>query len=97
LDSDKGKHARILTEHTTSHRQLPSTNQRLRHLLEKRDQKELRKIHATAEDSAKRHAQLQTEKNKPVHEKVMVAHLPTKAKERAVVAGAIETEAKATP
>ena len=52
LEPDKGKQARLLTEHLTGQRTLPATEQELQQQLEKRTQRELRKQQAAAEASA---------------------------------------------
>ncbi len=56
LEPDKGKQARLLTDHLTGRRELPSTEQELHQQLEKRAQKEYMKQQAAAEAAANRAA-----------------------------------------
>ncbi len=75
LEPNKGKQARLLTEHLTGQRQLPSTEQELQQHLEKQAQREIRKQMAAAEAAANRAATQQTETEKAALEAAMAAHL----------------------
>ena len=64
--------------------------------MEKRAKRELRKIHATAEESANRHAQQQAQNDRAAHELAMVAHFAQRAMAAALAAGATTEEAIST-
>ena len=55
--------------------------------MEERAQRELRKIHVAAEESANRHAHQQAENDRVAHEAAMVTHLAKQAKVQALAAG----------
>ena len=61
--------------------------------MEKRAQRELRKIHAAAEESVNRHAQQQAENDIAAHEAAMVAHLAQRAIAAALATGATTEKA----
>ena len=89
LEPDKGKQARFLTEHLTRQRTLPCTEQELQKLLERKEEKEIKRQHATSEAAAKRAVDEQTE----AHEAAMAAHLAKQTMAAALVAGATNEEA----
>ena len=88
LEPDKGKHARLLTEHLTRQRTLPSTEQELQTLLERKAKKEIKRQHAAAEAAANSAADEQTE----AHEAAMAAHLAHQAMAAALAARATNEE-----
>jgi flagellar hook-basal body complex protein FliE len=89
LEPDKGKQARLLTEHLTGQRTLPSTEQELQSLLERKANKEIKRQQAAAEAAANRAAEEQVE----AHEAAMAAHLAQQAMAEALAAGATQDEA----
>jgi len=75
LEPDKGKQARLLTEHLTRQRQLPSMEHELQQQLEKRAQREIRKQMDAAEVAANKAATQQAEVEKAALEAAMAMHL----------------------
>ncbi len=71
LEPDKGKQARLLTEHLTGQRTLPSTEQELHKLHKRKAEKEIERHEAAVEAAANMAAEEQME----AHEAAMVAHL----------------------
>ncbi len=71
LEPDKGKQARLLTEHLTEQRTLPCTEQELQKLLERKAEKEIKRQHVTTKAAANRAANEQM----AAHEAAMAAHL----------------------
>ena len=88
LEPDKGKYARLLTEHLTGQRLLPSTEVELQQQLKKRAQRDLKNHRATAEEIANRQA---PKGELAAHEARMAAHLAAKAREETLTAVATET------
>ena len=89
LEPDKGKQARLLTEHLTGQRTLPSTEHELQKLLERKAKKEIKRQHATTEAAAN----IATEEKMEAHEAAMTAHLAQQAMAAALAAGATQDEA----
>ena len=89
LEPDKGKHARLLTEHLTGQRTLPCTEQELQKLLERKAEKEVKRHQAEAEAAANRAA----EELMKAHEAAMATHLAQQAIAAAMAAGATHDEA----
>jgi septal ring factor EnvC (AmiA/AmiB activator) len=89
LEPDKGKQARLLTEHLTEQRTLPSTEQELQKLLERKAEKEIKRQQAAAEAAANKAA----EEHMEAHEAAMTAHLAQQAMEAALAARATQDEA----
>jgi hypothetical protein len=56
IEPDKGKQARLLTEHLTGHRTLPCTKHKLQMLLEKKAEREIKRQQDAAEAAANRAA-----------------------------------------
>jgi len=56
LKPNKGKQARLLTEHLTRQRTLPSTEHELKNLLERKAENEIKRQQETAEAAAIRAA-----------------------------------------
>ena len=71
LEPDKGKQARLLTEHLIDQRTLPCTEQELHTQLERKADREIKRQHAAAEAAANRAAIEQMD----AHETAMAAHL----------------------
>ena len=92
LEPDKGKQARLLTEHLTGQRLLPSTEQELQQHLEKQAQREIRKQVAAAEAAAHKAATQQAETEKAALEAAMAAHLAQQAMGAALAAEATQEE-----
>ena len=88
LEPDKGKQARLLTEHLTGQRQLPSTEQELHQHLEKQAQREIKKQMAAAEVAANVAATQHAEAEKAALEAAMAPHLAQTTKVATLAAGA---------
>jgi hypothetical protein len=89
LELDKGKQARLLTEHLIGQRTLPITEQELQQLMERKAQTEIKRQEAVAEAAANKAAEEQME----AHEAAMAAHLAQQAMAAAQAAGATHDEA----
>ena len=89
LELDKGKQARLLTEHLTRQRTLPSTEQELQKLLERKAKKEIKRQQAAVEAATNTAAEEQME----AHEAATTAHLAQHAMQAALAAGATHDEA----
>jgi hypothetical protein len=89
IELDKGKQARLLTEHLTGHRTLLSTEQELHKLLERKTEKEIKREQVAAEAAANRAAEEQME----AHEAAMAAHLAQHAMATVLAARATQDEA----
>ena len=89
LEPDKGKQARLLTEHLTGQRTLPCTEQELLKLLERKVEKEKKRQQAASKAFANMVADEQTE----AHETRMAAYLAHQAMAAALVAVATNEEA----
>ncbi len=75
LEVDKGKQARLLAEHLTWIRTLPSTEQELQFQLEKKTTREIKRHQTTTDVEANKASKEQMEADKLSHEAAMVAHL----------------------
>ena len=82
LEPDKGKQARLLTEHLTGKRTLPFTEQELQKLLERKTKKEIKRQQATSKAVDNRTTYEQME----AHEAAMAAYLAQQAMAAALVA-----------
>ena len=71
LEPDKGKQARLLTEHHTGQRTVPCTEEELLILLERKAEREIKRQHAATETATNIAATKQTD----AHEAAMAAHL----------------------
>ena len=89
LEPNKGKQAQLQTEHLTGQLTLPSTEQELQKLLERKADKEIKRQHAAAEAATNIAAEEQME----AHEAAMAAHLAQQAMAAALAAGATHDEA----
>ena len=89
LEPNKGKQARLLTEHLTGQGTLPSTEHELRKLLERKAEKEIKRQESAAEAAANRAAEEQME----AHEAAIAAHLAHQAMAVALAARANQDEA----
>jgi hypothetical protein len=97
LEPDKEKYARLLTEHLTKHRLLPSTGQELQTHLKNRAKREIRQQHATTEATTNRVVAAQTKSDKVRHEVVIATHPAiTLVREEALQARAPEEVAKSS-
>jgi hypothetical protein len=83
LEPDKGKQARLLTEHLTGQRSLPSTETELQTHLERRAARELRRQHVAAEAAANKATE---DQDKADHEAAMAAHMAQQAMAAALAA-----------
>ena len=92
LESDKGKQARLITEDLTRQRLLPSTEQELQQLPEKRAQRDIRKQQVAAEAAANIQAHKHAREEQAAHEAAMAAHLGQQAMAAALAAGATPEE-----
>jgi hypothetical protein len=88
LELDKGKRARLLTEHLTGEETLPITEQELQKLLERKAEKEIKRQEAAAEAADNRAA----EEHMEAHEAAMAAHLAQQATAAALAARATQDE-----
>ena len=82
LEPDKGRQARLLTEHLTGQRTLPCTEQELQIQLKRKADREIRRHHAAAETAANKAATKQME----AQEAAMAAHLAEQAMAAALAA-----------
>jgi flagellar hook-basal body complex protein FliE len=89
LEPDKGKQARLLTEHLTGQRTLPIAEQELKKLLERKTEKEIKRQEAATEAASTMAAKEHVE----AHEAAMAAHLAQQAMAAALAAGATHDEA----
>ena len=89
LEPDKGKQARLHTEHLTCKRTLPNTERELQQLLERKSEKEIKRHHAATEAAANKAAKEQME----AHQAAMAAHLAQQAVAAALAAEATQDEA----
>ena len=87
LEPSTGKYARLLTDHLTRQRLLPSTEHELDAHMEKNALRELQKQQAAAEATATREAN-HVELNKTNLENVMAAHMTAPAQSEALAARA---------
>ena len=92
LEPDKGKHAKMLTEHLTGQRLLPATEQELQAQLEKRAHKELRNQQAAGKTSAHRAAEM-AEMEKAIHTDAMLQQIADTSRNAALAARATKEEA----
>ncbi len=92
LEPDKGKQARLLTEHLTGQRTLPSTKAELQTHMERRAARELKRHQVSAKAAAKAAA----DQDKADHEAALAAHVGQQAMATALTAGATNEEAIAT-
>jgi len=89
LEADKGKQARLLTEHLRGQRTLPSTEAKLQTHLERRAARELKRQQVAAEAAAKAVA----DQDRADHEAAMAAHVGQQAMATSLAAGATNEEA----
>ena len=89
LEPDKGKQARLLTEHLTGQRTLLCTEQELQKLMERKAEKEVKRQQAAAEVVANRASEEEME----AHEAAMTSHLAQQAMAAALAARATQDEA----
>jgi hypothetical protein len=92
LEPDKRKQARLLTEHLTWQRTLPSTEAELQTHMERRAAKELKRHQVAAEAVAKAAA----DQDKADHEAALAAHVGQQAMATTLAAGATNEEAIAS-
>jgi len=92
LEPDKGKQARLLTEHLTGQRSLPATEEELQTHLERRAAREHKRQQAAAEAAANKAA---ADQDRADHEAAMAAHMAQQAMASALAAGATNEEALA--
>jgi hypothetical protein len=92
LEPDKGKQAKLLTEHLTGQRTLPSTEAKLQTHMERRAASELKRQQVSAEAAAKAAA----DQDKVDHEAALAAHVGQHAMTTALAARATNEEAIAT-
>ncbi len=90
LEPDKGKQARLLTEHLTGQRSLPSTEAELQTHLKRRAARELKREQVAAEAAATKAAE---DQDRADHEAAMAAHMAQHAMEAALAARATHEEA----
>ena len=102
LEPDKGRQAKLLTEHLTRHRALPSTDEELARILEQRAKEEAARRLATQEAAKLRTTTEPSVADPPeVVQACIVATFGRKATEATLAAGAtmdhaLEAEEKAT-
>jgi len=89
LEPDKGKKARILTEHLTRQRTLPCTEQELQKPMERKAEREIKRQQTASEAAANRAANEQME----ARETAMAAHLAQQAMAAALAKEATHDEA----
>ena len=89
FEPDKGKQARLLTEHLTKQRTLPCTEQELQKLLERKAKKKIKRQQAATKFATNRAAEEQSE----AHEATMATHLAQQAMAAALAAGATQDKA----
>jgi hypothetical protein len=89
LEPDKDKQARLLTEHLTGQRTLPSTEAELHTHLERRAARELKRQQVAAEAAAKAAA----DQDRADHEAALAAHVGQQAMATALAARATDEEA----
>jgi len=92
LEPDKGKHARLFTEHLTGQRSLPSTEAELQTHLERRAARDLKRQQTAAEAASNKAA---ADQDRSDHEAAMDAHMAQQAMAIALAAGATHEEALA--
>jgi hypothetical protein len=89
LELDKGKQAKMLTEHLTGQRTLPCAEQELQTHSERKAEHEIKRQQTAAEAATNMDAIEQLE----AHEAAMAAHLAQHAMTNALTAGATNEEA----
>jgi hypothetical protein len=92
LEPDKGKQARLLAEHLTGQRTLPSTEAELQTHLERRAARDIKRQQVAAEAAAKAEA----DQDRADHEAALAAHVGQQAMATTLAAGATNEEAIAT-
>ena len=90
LEPDKGKQARILTEHFTRQRSVPSTESELQTCMERRAARELKRQQLPTEAAANKASE---DQDKADHETAMAAHMSQQSMATALAAGATNEEA----
>ena len=95
LEPDKGKQARLLTDHMTGEWQLPSTEQELHQHLENQAQKEYKKQIAATEAAKNWAATQQAEAEMAALEAAMATHLAQTTRAAALAARATTEQADA--
>jgi len=89
LEPDKGKQAKLLTEHLTGQRNLPSTEAELQTQLERRAAREFKRQQVATEADAK----ATTDQDRADHQAALAAHMGQQAMETTLAAGATNEEA----
>ncbi len=92
LEPDKMKQAKILTEHLTGQRSLPSTEAKLQTHLERRAAIELKRQQMAAEAVVNKAA---PDQDRADHEAAMAAHIAQQAMATSLAVGATNEEALA--
>jgi len=92
LEQDKGKQARLLTEHLTGQRSLASSKAELLTHMERRAARELKRHRVAAEAAANTAT---TDQDRADHEAAMAAHIAQHAMATTLAAGATNEEALA--
>jgi len=96
LEPDKGKQARLLTEHLTWQSTLHATEEELQRHLERKVARDIKRQHVAVEAAANMAIEEQKEGDKVAHEATMAAHLAEQAMTSTLVARATTEEAIAT-
>jgi len=93
LEHDKGKQARLLTEHLIGQRTLPTTEDKFQQHLKRKTTRLIKRQHAVAKAATNMATEEQIEADRTTHEAEMAAHLTQQAMAAALASRATTTEA----